>query len=72
MYLVYVSEILKVSGKNGLMQSQGYSDYDRVQFGNVKPNLMPSLDTAQNFTGWNSLSHEVSLTPNTCSILFKF
>ncbi|CAL5189834.1 unnamed protein product [Lathyrus oleraceus] len=51
-------EILKVSGKNGLMQSQGYSDYDRVQFGNVKPNLMPSLDTAQNFTGWNSLSHE--------------
>jgi len=51
-------EILKVSGKNGLMQSQGFSDYDRVQFGNAKTNLMPSLDTAQNFTGWNSLSHE--------------
>ncbi|CAK8537982.1 unnamed protein product [Lathyrus sativus] len=51
-------EILKVSGKNGLMQSQGFSDYDRVPFGNVKPNHMHSLDTAQNFTGWNSLSHE--------------
>ncbi|XP_020238627.1 KH domain-containing protein At3g08620 isoform X4 [Cajanus cajan] len=51
-------EILRVSGKNGLMQNQGFGDYDRVQFGSPKPNLMPSLDIQPNFTGWNSLSHE--------------
>ncbi|KAG5081161.1 hypothetical protein GLYMA_02G237800v4 [Glycine max] len=51
-------EILRVSGKNGMMQNQGFSDYDRVQFGSPKPNLMPSLDIQPNFTGWNSLSHE--------------
>jgi protein quaking len=51
-------EILRASGKNGLMQNQGLSDYDRVQFGSVKTSFMPSLDTTQNFTGWNSLSHE--------------
>ncbi|KAH1214519.1 KH domain-containing protein [Glycine max] len=51
-------EILRVSGKNGLMQNQGLSDYDRVQFGSPKPNLMPSLDIQPNLTGWNSLSHE--------------
>ncbi|KAH1214522.1 KH domain-containing protein [Glycine max] len=53
-----LSEILRVSGKNGLMQNQGLSDYDRVQFGSPKPNLMPSLDIQPNLTGWNSLSHE--------------
>jgi protein quaking len=57
----FLSEILRASGKNGLMQNQGLSDYDRVQFGSVKTSFMPSLDTTQNFTGWNSLSHEVSL-----------
>ncbi|KAL3034941.1 hypothetical protein AAZX31_02G222700 [Glycine max] len=41
-----------------MMQNQGFSDYDRVQFGSPKPNLMPSLDIQPNFTGWNSLSHE--------------
>ncbi|WVY91627.1 hypothetical protein V8G54_037141 [Vigna mungo] len=51
-------EILRVSGKNGLMQNQGFGDYDRVQFGSPKPNLMPSLDIQPNFTGWNSMSHE--------------
>lgn len=51
-------EILRASGKSGLMQNQGFSDYDRVQFGSVKPSLMPSLDTTSSFTGWNSLSHE--------------
>ncbi|XP_027187698.1 KH domain-containing protein At3g08620-like isoform X2 [Cicer arietinum] len=51
-------EILRVSGKNGLMQNQGFSDYDRMQFGSHKPSVMPSLDTTQNFTGWNSMSHE--------------
>ncbi|KAK7321433.1 hypothetical protein VNO77_32079 [Canavalia gladiata] len=51
-------EILRVSGKNGLMQNQGFSDYDRVQVGSPKPILMPSLDITPNFTGWNSLSHE--------------
>ncbi|MCH92811.1 KH domain-containing protein, partial [Trifolium medium] len=40
------------------MQNQGLSDYDRVQFGSVKTSFMPSLDTTQNFTGRNSLSHE--------------
>ncbi|KAL5129135.1 KH domain-containing protein [Glycine soja] len=55
-------EILRVSGKNGLMQNQGLSDYDRVQFGSPKPNLMPSLDIQPNFTGWNSLSHEVIIS----------
>ncbi|KAL3034948.1 hypothetical protein AAZX31_02G222700 [Glycine max] len=54
-------EILRVSGKNGMMQNQGFSDYDRVQFGSPKPNLMPSLDIQPNFTGWNSLSHEFNL-----------
>jgi len=56
-----MTEILRVSGKNGLMQNQGFSDYDRVQFGSPKPNLMPSLDIQPNFTGWNSMSHEVSI-----------
>ncbi|XP_027330983.1 KH domain-containing protein At3g08620-like isoform X5 [Abrus precatorius] len=51
-------EILRVSGKNGLMQNQGFSDFDRVQFGSPKPSIMPSLDTTPNFTGWNNLSHE--------------
>ncbi|KAK7300581.1 hypothetical protein RJT34_11428 [Clitoria ternatea] len=51
-------EILRVSGKNGLMQNQGFSDYDRVQLGSPKPSFKPSLDITPNFTGWNSLPHE--------------
>lgn len=51
-------EILRVSGKNGLIQNQGFSDYDRVQFGSHNPSLLPSLETTTNFTGWNSLSHK--------------
>ncbi|XP_028768843.1 KH domain-containing protein At3g08620 isoform X2 [Neltuma alba] len=49
-------EILRVSGKNGLMLNQGFSDFDRMQFGS--PSLMASPDITPNLTGWNSLSHE--------------
>ncbi|XP_061367919.1 KH domain-containing protein SPIN1-like [Gastrolobium bilobum] len=49
-------EILRVSGKNGLLQNQGLSDYDRMQF--VSPSHMASSDLTPNFTGWNSMSHE--------------
>lgn len=49
-------EILRVSGKNGLMLNQGFSDFDRMQFGS--PSLMASPDIIPNFTGWNSLSHD--------------
>ncbi|KAK4274950.1 hypothetical protein QN277_018103 [Acacia crassicarpa] len=49
-------EILRVSGKSGLMLNQGFSDFERMQFGS--PSLVASPDIAPNFTGWNSLSHE--------------
>ncbi|KAK7305567.1 hypothetical protein VNO77_43473 [Canavalia gladiata] len=49
-------EILRVSGKNGLLQNQGFSDFDRMQF--INPSHVASSDLAQNFTGWNNLSHE--------------
>ncbi|KAF7816256.1 KH domain-containing protein [Senna tora] len=49
-------EILRVSGKNGLMPNQGLSEFDRMQFGS--PSLMASPDRTPNFAGWNSLSHE--------------
>ncbi|KAE9606066.1 hypothetical protein Lal_00024938 [Lupinus albus] len=52
-------EILRVSGKNGIMQKQGFRDYDRIQQGSPKPSPMLSSDMTQNFTGWNSLSHEI-------------
>ncbi|KAK7276143.1 hypothetical protein RIF29_17276 [Crotalaria pallida] len=51
-------EILRVSGKSGLMQKQGFNEYDRIQFGSPKPSSMPSLDMTPNLTSWNSLSHE--------------
>ncbi|XP_019459507.1 PREDICTED: KH domain-containing protein At3g08620-like isoform X2 [Lupinus angustifolius] len=52
-------EILRVSGKNGLIQKQGFRDHDRVQLGSPKHSPMLSSDMTQNFTGWNSLSHEI-------------
>ncbi|MED6222602.1 hypothetical protein PIB30_065900 [Stylosanthes scabra] len=61
-------EILRVSGKNNglLMQNQGIisSEYEnRMQFGSPKPTttttLVASSDMSPNFTGWNSLSHEM-------------
>ncbi|MED6172805.1 hypothetical protein PIB30_053301, partial [Stylosanthes scabra] len=60
-------EILRVSGKNNglLMQNQGIisSEYEnRMQFGSPKPTtttIVASSDMSPNFTGWNSLSHEM-------------
>ncbi|KAL1348651.1 hypothetical protein HN51_024639 [Arachis hypogaea] len=58
-------EILRVSGKNNglLMQNQGISsEYENriMQFGSHKPTtLVASSDMSPNFTGWNSLSHEM-------------
>ncbi|KAL1332363.1 KH domain-containing protein At2g38610 isoform X1 [Arachis ipaensis] len=50
-------EILRVSGKNGMLQNQvGFSDFDRMQY--VSPSHMVSSDITPNFTGWNSLSHD--------------
>ncbi|XP_027335596.1 KH domain-containing protein At3g08620-like [Abrus precatorius] len=49
-------EILRVSGKSGLLQNQGFSDFDRMQF--ISSSHMASSDLTPNFTGWNSLSHE--------------
>ncbi|WJX73550.1 hypothetical protein P8452_57318 [Trifolium repens] len=42
-------------------KNQWYSDYDRVQLGSLKPDLMCSLDTTKKFIGWNKLSNEVSV-----------
>ncbi|KAK7290324.1 hypothetical protein RIF29_04652 [Crotalaria pallida] len=47
-------EILRVSGKSGYLQNQGFSNFDRMQ----SPSHMASPDITPNFTGWNSLSHE--------------
>ncbi|XP_019424678.1 PREDICTED: KH domain-containing protein At3g08620-like isoform X3 [Lupinus angustifolius] len=47
-------EILRVSGKNGYLQNQRFTNFDRMQ----SPSHMASPDITQNFTGWNSLSHE--------------
>lgn len=58
--ITLLSEILRVSGKNGLLQNQGFSNFDRMQF--VSPSHMASSDITPNFTGWNSLSHEVSIS----------
>ncbi|CAL0317735.1 unnamed protein product [Lupinus luteus] len=52
-------EILRVSEKKGLMQKQVFRDHDRFQQGSPKHNPMISSDMTQNFTGWNSLSHEI-------------
>ncbi|RHN67952.1 putative KH domain containing protein, SPIN1 [Medicago truncatula] len=51
-------EILRVSGKNGLLQNhQGFNDFDRMQF--MNQSHMASSDLKPNFTGWNSLSHDM-------------
>ncbi|KAE9598877.1 putative KH domain containing protein, SPIN1 [Lupinus albus] len=47
-------EILKVSGKNGYFQNQGFSNFDRMQ----SPSYMASPEITPNFSSWNSLSHE--------------
>lgn len=52
------SEISRVTGKNELVQNQGFSDFDRMRF--INPSHMVSPNSTSNFTGWNSLSHEVS------------
>ncbi|KAI4306308.1 hypothetical protein L6164_029594 [Bauhinia variegata] len=49
-------EILRVSGKSGMLPKQGFNDFDRMQFGS--PSLTASPDITPNFTGWNSLPHE--------------
>lgn len=55
---LFLSEILRVTGKNDVSQNQAFSDLDRMRFINqshmASPNLFP------NFNGWNSPSHEVS------------
>lgn len=53
-----LSEILRVTGKNELLQNQGFSDFDRMRF--INPSHMTSPNSTSNFTGWKSLSHEVS------------
>jgi hypothetical protein len=54
-------EILRVSGKNGLLQNhQGFNEFDRMQF--MNQSHMVSSHLNPNFTGWNSLSHEVSIS----------
>ncbi|WJX37065.1 hypothetical protein P8452_24877 [Trifolium repens] len=51
-------EILRVSGKNGLLQNhQGFNEFDRMQF--MNQSHMVSSGLSPNFTGWNSLSHEM-------------
>lgn len=54
-----LSEILRASGKNGMLQNQGFSDFDRLQV--LSPGHMTSSELTPNFSGWNSLSHEVSV-----------
>ncbi|KAI4307766.1 hypothetical protein L6164_030915 [Bauhinia variegata] len=49
-------EILRVSGKSGMLPNQMFSDFDRMQFGS--PSITASSDITPNLTGWNSLSHE--------------
>ncbi|XP_047158030.1 KH domain-containing protein SPIN1-like isoform X2 [Vigna umbellata] len=49
-------EISRVTGKNELVQTQGFGDFDRIRF--INPNHMASPNSTSNFTGWNSLSHE--------------
>ncbi|XP_020238029.1 KH domain-containing protein At3g08620 [Cajanus cajan] len=49
-------EILRVTGKNELLQNQGFSEFDRTRF--MNPSHMASSNLTPNFTGWNSLSHE--------------
>ncbi|XP_057431552.1 KH domain-containing protein At3g08620-like isoform X2 [Lotus japonicus] len=49
-------EILRASGKNGMLQNQGFSDFDRLQV--LSPGHMTSSELTPNFSGWNSLSHE--------------
>ncbi|KAK7387312.1 hypothetical protein VNO78_28024 [Psophocarpus tetragonolobus] len=50
-------EILRVTGKNELLQNQGFSDLDRMRF--INPSHMASPNLTANFTGWNSLSHDM-------------
>lgn len=52
-------EILRVSGKSGLLQNQGYNEFDRMQF--INSTQMASSDIKPNFTAWNSFSHEVTI-----------
>ncbi|KAF1895046.1 hypothetical protein Lal_00022543 [Lupinus albus] len=52
--IALLSEILKVSGKNGYFQNQGFSNFDRMQ----SPSYMASPEITPNFSSWNSLSHE--------------
>lgn len=52
-------EILRASGKNGMLQNQGFSDFDRLQV--LSPGHMTSSELTPNFSGWNSLSHEQRL-----------
>ncbi|KAK8468656.1 hypothetical protein PHAVU_006G080900 [Phaseolus vulgaris] len=49
-------EISRVTGKNELVQNQGFSDFDRMRF--INPSHMASPNSTSTFTGWNSLSHE--------------
>ncbi|KAK7333097.1 hypothetical protein VNO80_29860 [Phaseolus coccineus] len=49
-------EISRVTGKNELVQNQGFSDFDRMRF--INPSHLASPNSTSNFTGWNRLSHE--------------
>lgn len=48
---------MRVSGKNGLLQNQGFNEFDRMQL--INQSQMASSDLKPNFTGWNSLSQEM-------------
>jgi protein quaking len=57
-----LAEILRVSGRT---PNQGFSDFDRLQYGSLSP--MASSDMIPNnigtgFNGWNGLQHEVRIS----------
>jgi len=61
-YFFMLAEILRVSGRT---PNQGFSDFDRLQYGSLSP--MASSDMIPNnigtgFNGWNGLQHEVSIS----------
>ena len=57
-----LAEILRISGRT---PNQGFSDFDRLQYGSPSP--MATSDMIPNnigtgFNGWNGLQHEVCIS----------
>ncbi|KAJ6878391.1 KH domain-containing protein [Populus alba x Populus x berolinensis] len=70
-YFFMLAEILRVSGRT---PNQGFSDFDRLQYGSLSP--MASSDMIPNnigtgFNGWNGLQHEFSFS-GICSVFLSF